>query len=474
MTGMLIEFVNHASFIVSAGGIRLISDPWLEGRVFHEGWALLAPTAMTFDDFERITHIWFSHEHPDHFVPDNLKKIPPERRRAIHVLFQETRDKKVVRYCKGLGFGSVTELQPRAWMRLDDQVEVLNCPNATNWLADSWLCVRTPTGTLLNLNDCGAATELPAIKHMVGNVDVLATQFSYAQWEKNPDAVEHRRSHERDVLATVKKQIDAIRPRYVIPFASFCWFCTDDNFYLNGDKNKIGDVCQFIRDRTSSEPVAMYPGDRWTVGAPHDSTAAIARYERDIAQIADPASRPRTRRELVDAQALIQAGDAFRRRLLAVGPPLLVRMYLAWQSYENRAGFGVGPLANAIKLASGSVESARIFVTDLGQAFTFDLERALQPANYDRSECDLMLSSASLAYCFKFDWGGETLYVNGCFQENENWRTVKSLVYPNRFLNYCNLLRRVDLGYTLTWGTAVDTLLRKLRLAPRPRPATSS
>jgi len=72
-----------------------------------------------------------------------------------------------------------------------------------------------------------------------------------------------------------------------------------------------------------------------------------------------------------------------------------------------------------------------------------------------------MLSSASLAYCFRFDWGGETLYVNGCFQENDNWKNVEALAYPNRFFKYCTLLRRVDLGYELSWKTAAKALLRR-------------
>ena len=91
---MLIEFVNHASLIISSGDVRLISDPWLEGKVFDEGWDLVATSAMTFDDFKNISHVWFSHEHPDHFSPDNIKKISAEHRRAIHVLYQETKDKK--------------------------------------------------------------------------------------------------------------------------------------------------------------------------------------------------------------------------------------------------------------------------------------------------------------------------------------------------------------------------------------------
>lgn len=465
---MLIEFVNHASLIVAAGNVRLISDPWLEGRVFHDGWALTAASAMTFDDFKDITHIWFSHEHPDHFQPDNLKKIPEAHRRVIHVLYQETKDKKVVRYCQRLGFGQVTELPARTWIRLGEHFQILNCPNDTNWLADSWLCVRTPGATLLNLNDCGASTELHAIKEMAGELDVLATQFSYAQWEKNTDAVDHRRAHERQVLESVKRQIDVLRPRYVIPFASFCWFCTEDNFYLNADKNKIRDVSTFIRDKTNSEPITMYPGDRWTVGEAHDSAAAISRYEEDLALISNPAARPRTRREVVDAKTLIEAGEGYRRRLVAVGHPLLVRIYLAWQCYENRAGFGVGRVSNLLQLARAHVEPARLFVTDLGKAFTFDLDRGLQPIDIPGDACDIMLSSSSLAFCFKFDWGGETLYVNGCFQENKNWKHVASNAYPNRFFKYCNLLRRVDLGYELSWRVALGALLRKAGLSWRP------
>ncbi len=466
---MQIEFVNHASIIVTAGDVRLISDPWLEGKVFHDGWALTAKTAMTFDDFKDITHLWFSHEHPDHFLPDNLKKISEEHRRAIHVLYQATKDKKVIRYCQGMGFGQVAEMPPRTWIKLGDNIQVLNCPNDTNWIADSWLCMRTPSGTLLNLNDCGATTELHAIKKLVGEVDVLATQFSYAQWEKNYAAVTHRRSYERQMLENVKMQIDVLRPRYVIPFASFCWFCTDDNFYMNAEKNEIRDVFNFIRDNTAAEPIAMYPGDQWTVGEPHDSDAAISRYEQDIAQIDDPKIRPRTRRDVVDAKTLIEGAQGFRSRLLKAAHPLLVRFYLAWESHQNRARFGVGRLPNLLQLAYAHVEPAHIFVTDINQSFIFDLNRGLRPIDIPGDACDIMLSSASLAYCFKFDWGAETLYINGCFQENENGKNVKGMAYPDRFFKYSKLLRRIDLGHELLWGNAIKVMLRKFGLSLSPR-----
>src|ERR1043165_9435943 len=100
---MKIEFVNHASYIVDHAGIRLICDPWTEGTAFDNGWSLLTPSKFTFDDYKNITHIWFSHEHPDHFSPPNLSKIPAEHRKNITVLYHETNDKKVINWCKQKG-----------------------------------------------------------------------------------------------------------------------------------------------------------------------------------------------------------------------------------------------------------------------------------------------------------------------------------------------------------------------------------
>ena len=38
---MKLEFVNHASYVLESGGVRLLCDPWLEGTAFNDGWALL-------------------------------------------------------------------------------------------------------------------------------------------------------------------------------------------------------------------------------------------------------------------------------------------------------------------------------------------------------------------------------------------------------------------------------------------------
>ncbi len=91
-----IRWVNHASFVLNSDGVAVLADPWLTGPAFNFGWSLLTPTSGAMPDFEAITHIWISHQHPDHFSPRDLRGIPPERKREITILYQMTRDHLLV------------------------------------------------------------------------------------------------------------------------------------------------------------------------------------------------------------------------------------------------------------------------------------------------------------------------------------------------------------------------------------------
>ena len=97
----------------------MISDPWLDGFAFDQGWSLLTGTKFPYESFRDITHIWISHEHPDHFAPQCLAKIPREYARNIVFLFQDTADKRVINYCKNkCSFKEYIELKKEQWFSL--------------------------------------------------------------------------------------------------------------------------------------------------------------------------------------------------------------------------------------------------------------------------------------------------------------------------------------------------------------------
>ena len=85
-----IQFINHASVKISYKNVTLLSDPWYFGDAFHKGWDLIVEN--TFDEISEViyglTHIWISHEHPDHFSVSFFKKFGNIiKRKEIKILF---------------------------------------------------------------------------------------------------------------------------------------------------------------------------------------------------------------------------------------------------------------------------------------------------------------------------------------------------------------------------------------------------
>jgi len=381
-----IEFVNHASFILTYGQVRLICDPWLEGPVFDDGWDLLAETRFSYDDFRSLTHIWFSHEHPDHFNPRNVNKIPKDIRATLTVLYQSTIDKKVFNYCRGLGFGRVVEMKPDEWLPLGEDLEA-HCEPHDN--GDSWLAVRSPSLCLLNLNDCVVTStkECVEISRKVGAVDILATQFSYANRVGNAGDHKAMRAAARQKLAWIKTQILGFKPKYVIPFASFSYFSHEDNWHLNEGMNKIGAVTEFIRRETNAEPIALYPGDCWNLDdkRPYDSSRALVRYAEDYERVRLEGYARRSRQ--VPMEKLLEHGNAFSRKL----------------RLRNGA------------LLSILLPSTTIFLEDHAKAVSLSVH-GLRVVSRNRKNCDLICKSDALNYCFLWEWGGRTLDINGRFE----------------------------------------------------------
>jgi hypothetical protein len=206
-------------------------DPWLEGSVFDESWSLLAPSAFTYRDFETITHIWFSHEHPDHFSPPNLLRIPAEIRARIHVVFQPTIDKRVVLFCRKAGFASVTELPP-TWHPIGVDLNIWCEPAGRG---DRWAAFRNAAHTLLNINDCIYLDkhDLRPLKDKIGKIDTLATQFSYASSWGNKDDGPAWETAAAGQLEKIKREIEVLEPDFVLLSASYVFFDHEENWYMN-------------------------------------------------------------------------------------------------------------------------------------------------------------------------------------------------------------------------------------------------
>jgi UDP-MurNAc hydroxylase len=463
---MKISFVNHASLIVETGDVVLLCDPWLDGTVFNNGWALVSPSVLKPEQIARLTHIWFSHEHPDHFSPSTLKSIPEKHRKNITVLFQETEDKRVIQFCAKLGFRAVTELEPDHWINLSTSTKVLCNPQRDEWQADSWLCLQADNECFLNVNDCGINTSEAAhrIAAKTGPVDVLCTQFSYAAWQGNAEAIDEHKAQALKALQHIQTQAAALQAKFVMPFASFVWFCHHENYSLNTGMNRIDTAADWIETETDAEPLVLYPGDTWHLGEPHDWHSAAARHVHDLESLhADPVLQTSVS---VDAETLIKNSHQFAERCYKSSSKFLVRSYMAMESYRARRICGLrGQFADLVSLACLNIEPARLYITDLQTSFSFNLPDGLQPIAADQQVCDIALSSESLQQCFKIDWGGETLLINGRFQEPQS--PIKARLargyQTDRWFKFTDLSRRLNLGFTLNWTVARTAIAWRLR-----------
>ena len=379
-----IEWVNHASFILEHCGTRLICDPWLDGPAFDQGWDLVSRTVFSYEAFRNITHVWFSHEHPDHFSPPTLAKIPSDARANITAYYQATRDQRVIHFCRQKGFANTSELYPGQWQSVGRDFSVLCEPHDNG---DSWLAARIGDLMVLNLNDCVVTTaaECKRIGRKLGRIDILATQFSYANWVGNKDNVAAMRQAASEKLAWMKTQIVALSPKFVLPFASFVFFSHEDNCSLNQGMTTADEAVEFVKKETCAIPVVLYPGDRWALeSSPPDQEAIRRLYTADY-----DATRRDTIRHRSESRPwpeLLEHGNEFTDRL------------------RNRNG-----------ILLRCLPTVHVFVEDHARALRLS-GRGVVEDDRTRASCDLACKSDALDHAFRFDWGGRTLDINGRFQ----------------------------------------------------------
>ena len=117
-------FDNHSCIILSNKNISLAMDPWTEGSVFNNSWNLLVNTPNNLvENLKKSNYVWFSHEHPDHFNPPNLKIF----NHKTNFLFQKTKDKRVVNFLSKIS-NNLKELSFKEEFFLDESFSIQIIP----------------------------------------------------------------------------------------------------------------------------------------------------------------------------------------------------------------------------------------------------------------------------------------------------------------------------------------------------------
>ena len=183
-------------------------------------------------NIDNVTHIWISHEHPDHFHFPTLKaiadRIDPT---SVQVLFQETNSEKVFNALDGMGFTNHRVLRHLERRPLDEQMDVFVYSHRH---LDSCLgIIFEGKNALLNVNDAELNPhDCKIIREKFGAFRVLFNQFSIAGFEGYFDS-EEMEANRVNVLDKMVQHHRNLGANITVPFASYMSFAKTDNHELN-------------------------------------------------------------------------------------------------------------------------------------------------------------------------------------------------------------------------------------------------
>ncbi len=418
-----ITFLNHASFILKSKNLQILNDPYLFGSAFNSGWSLLTEA-----DYEiylnKITHIYYSHEHPDHFSVPFLKRIDEKKRKNITIIYQETFDKRVKNFCENLGY-KFKELKNHVEEKFDENLFITlgKVP-----FYDSWINYRIDNKNILNVNDC--ALEDPSIlnkvKKRIKNIHTLFTQFSYA----THIPIEDQKKEALKCLDSIKLQDDILKPKNIIPFASFIYFSHEQNKFMNKNINTICDVNNFISKNCLAKSIILKPNETWNL-IEKNNDESLKFWEKIYENIEN--LNYQSNINTFESEELILKSKKYIKRINDRNNQFLIKLLIKIKFFTK----------------------INIFVHDLNKFFEFDLINGLIEVDKKFNETDcIQLDSESLSFVFDYDYGLDTLLVSARFKVANEYKQkiircflIGSINNTGRFIKFKNFYKYLNFDF---------------------------
>ena len=226
-----IKLLSHASILINAKGLKILTDPWFFGTAFNDGWDLSPePDLLNIEELiADVDLIWISHEHPDHLHFPTLKWVSKIVKKDVEIYFQQTNSKKVFEALTKVGFRKFKSMKHKNKYKISSEV-ALACYAHRH--LDSALAVFINSNFwLLNINDTELTkNDTSIIRKKWGSPSVVYNQFSIA----GSEGIESLLSADADhVLNKMTDHHRELNTKLTVPFASYVRFGRSDNNYMN-------------------------------------------------------------------------------------------------------------------------------------------------------------------------------------------------------------------------------------------------
>ncbi|APW38195.1 hypothetical protein RD110_14120 [Rhodoferax koreense] len=229
--------MGHASLLVEANGVSILSDPWWQGPCFGaQWWVYPAPHLAAVTD-RRIDYIYISHGHHDHLHPGTLNTFD----RTTRVLVSSALD--LAAGIREMGFEVIEVPDDDSETDLGQGVKVRIRQTHGG---DTLFCVSDGKEVLVNLNDAlhSATAEVQRqfsdfLRRAYPAIDYLFCGYGVASHFPNCYVVP---GQDRGLTAARRQQyfnrqwvslVRAIQPKFGFPFAADVVFLENDLSWAN-------------------------------------------------------------------------------------------------------------------------------------------------------------------------------------------------------------------------------------------------
>ncbi len=371
MRDVSVELINHASALIQWEGGALLSDPWYQGTCFRDGWGLQFDNPAAYDRAATATYLWISHFHGDHLHFPTLKALAKKAPHLI-VLANRSANYDMEPALREAGFSHFEALPERNAIDLGPQVTIERYPSGG---IDNMLVMRFDDFSILNFNDCNL--PIPALKSLmrrIGPIDALLLNYNIAEKLLEPYTGDHIRRLGKEWY---RRKVEAVNPRWVIPFASTHYFRSE---FTKGQNEGL------------LTPQELAEVDPRTLAIGIGDTLRFLPSGLVQVQTREPALPPTLRSTKVRSMAQ------------SVGQILPLAEKFCRQLRETFYGlvFWLPPL--------------RIFVNDWGNTLEIHAQKSCRVVASSRETADIAAHSSSILEWFGKPFGTDAFFVGGDFE----------------------------------------------------------
>ena len=401
---MKITYISHATLLIEAGDLRIVTDPWVKGSAYCEQWYLF-PKPVAPSLIQDADVVLYSHGHEDHLHIESLLTIDSEAK----VFYPYSWYPGTPAFFTSLGFKNNNEILNEQCIELSKDVRVTYLANNL----DTVMVIEHGSEVLVNINDAlpSASTEmighmLDKIKKRWSNITYVFSSFGSAGYfpntvhYKDKDDIEIGRLREHVFLNNFCRIVDELAPTIAVPFASDFALLDDRQRWINDIKFPRHKISDYFIEQTENNKVTVaeaYAGDLFELGKQHKASpyhsvfakqSIKARIEEDYAIEIEAKRNP----VALDTDTYSALKQKLRKHIER-------KKGLIPQVIRNKIKF-------ALKLTDSPVQNW--IVVDFRQGkLGFETSDAM-PTDVD---LHIELKSATLQYTLEQEWGGDAIVI---------------------------------------------------------------